>query len=94
MVDQVAGELQRLHVAAGEPPDDALVFADPYTEGPLDKAAILKRFRAALKAAKLDETHRFHDLRHTFGTQIRTTTTCRARAVPSARSPTSRSPPA
>lgn len=23
----------------------------------------------ALKAAKLDETHRFYDLRHTFGTQ-------------------------
>ena len=26
--------------------------------------------RAALKAAGLDERHRFHDLRHTFGTQM------------------------
>lgn len=26
--------------------------------------------RAALKAAKLDTSHRFHDLRHTFGTQM------------------------
>jgi integrase len=26
--------------------------------------------RAALKAAKLDDTHRFHDLRHTFGTRM------------------------
>jgi integrase len=23
-----------------------------------------------MKAAKLDDTHRFHDLRHTFGTQM------------------------
>jgi integrase len=26
--------------------------------------------RKALKAAKLDEAHRFHDLRHTFGTAM------------------------
>jgi integrase len=26
--------------------------------------------RAALKAAKLDTAHRFHDLRHTFGTRM------------------------
>jgi integrase len=26
--------------------------------------------RRALKAAGLDETHRFHDLRHTFGTRM------------------------
>ena len=26
--------------------------------------------RKALKAAKLDESHRFHDLRHTFGTRM------------------------
>jgi integrase len=42
----------------------------------LSKPAALKRFRAALKAAKLDETHRLHDLRHTFGTQ------CAAAGVP------------
>ena len=70
MIDQVGGELQRLYVAAGEPSDDALVFADPLTSVPLNKASILRRFRAALKAAHLDETHRFHDLRHTFGTRM------------------------
>src|SRR5207245_757478 len=36
----------------------------------LDKAAILRRYRRALKAARLDESHRFHDLRHTFGTRM------------------------
>jgi integrase len=40
------------------------------TGGPLDKAAILRRYRKALKAAKLEERHRFHDLRHTFGTAM------------------------
>jgi hypothetical protein len=39
-----------------------LVFSDPITGGPMNKAAILRRFRAALKAARLDETHTFHHL--------------------------------
>ena len=38
--------------------------------GPLQKAAILRRYRRALKAARLDSAHRFHDLRHTFGTRM------------------------
>ena len=70
MADQVAGELDRLHQAAGSPSDGALVFADPETAGPLDKAAILRRYRRALRAARLDESRRFHDLRHTFGTRM------------------------
>jgi integrase len=70
MADAVAGELDRLSKArGGEDPGD-LVFADPSTGGPLDKAAILRRYRKALKAAMLDEKHRFHDLRHTFGTRM------------------------
>lgn len=56
--------------------DDDLVFADPITGGPLDKAALLRRFRRALRAAGLPAEHRFHDLRHTFGTQ------CAASGVP------------
>jgi integrase len=68
MADDVAGELDRFYKASGEPADDALVFADARHGGPLDKAAVLRRLRNALKAAGLDETHRFHDLRHTFGT--------------------------
>lgn len=70
MSDEVAGELERYFKACGEPADDALVFADPHTGSYLDKAAILRRYKRTLKAAKLDETHRFHDLRHTFGTQM------------------------
>jgi Phage integrase family len=57
MADEVAGELDRLSRAAGESSGDALVFADPHTAGPLDKAAILRRFRRALKAAQLEQSH-------------------------------------
>jgi integrase len=70
MADVVAGELDRLFKASTATGDDDLVFADPFTGGPLDKAAILRRYRRALKAAKLPEAHRFHDLRHTFGTRM------------------------
>jgi integrase len=70
MADEVAGELERYFKTIGEPADNTLTFADPSTNGPLDKAGVLRRMRRALKAAKLDETHRFHDLRHTFGTQM------------------------
>ncbi len=70
MADALAGELSQLHQASSWPADDDLVFADPDVEGPLDKAAILRRYRRALKAARLDESHRFHDLRHTFGTRM------------------------
>jgi integrase len=68
LADAVAGELDRLFKASSRQGEDDLVFADPHTGGPIDKAAILRRYRRALKAAKLDESHRFHDLRHTFGT--------------------------
>ena len=70
MADRLAGELDRLHKAHGEPDDDALVFPDPITGGPLDKAANLRRYRKVLKAAKLDEAHNLHGLRHTFGTRM------------------------
>jgi integrase len=69
MADTVAGELERLFKASGSQRDEDLVFADPLTSGPLSKPAILRRYRVALKAARLDEAHRFHDLRHTFGTR-------------------------
>jgi integrase len=70
MADQVAAELDRLHQAAGQPDDDQLVFADPHTNGPLSKPAILRRYRKAVVAAGLDRSHRFHDLRHTFATAM------------------------
>jgi integrase len=70
LADVVAGELDRLFKASSRTGEEDLVFADPHTGGPLDKAAILRRYRRALKLAKLDEAHRFHDLRHTFGTAM------------------------
>jgi integrase len=70
MADRLAGELDRLHKARGEPGEDALVFADPITGEPLDKAANLRRYRRVLKAAALDATHNLHGLRHTFGTRM------------------------
>jgi integrase len=70
MADSLAVELRHLHRASNWTADDDLVFADPDTGGPLDKAAIRRRYRRALKAANLDESHRFHDLRHTFGTRM------------------------
>jgi hypothetical protein len=49
MAGEVAVELDRL-TAGGEPSPDALVFADPFPAGPLNKATILRQFRKALKA--------------------------------------------
>ena len=72
LADDVAGELDRLSRAAVRTGDDDLVFADPYTGGPLDKAAVLRRYKQALRAGGLD-AHRFHDLRHTFGTRMAAT---------------------
>jgi integrase len=66
----VDGELERLFKAASRQGDDDLVFPDPVTAGPLNKAAILRRFRRALVAARLETTHVFHDVRHTFGTRM------------------------
>jgi len=70
MADEVAGELDRLYQQSRWQGDGDLVFAHPATGGPLPKANVTRRMRAALKAAKLDSSHRFHDLRHTFGTRM------------------------
>jgi integrase len=70
MADEVGGELERLFKQSRWQDDDDLVFAHPATGEPLYKPGVLRRMRKALKAAKLDETHRFHDLRHTFGTRM------------------------
>lgn len=76
MVDRVGAELDRLYRQSDAQREDDLVFPDPETAGPLSKPALLRRFRKALAAAHLDQTHRVHDLRHTFGTR------CAAAGVP------------
>jgi integrase len=70
MADEVAGELDRLFQRSRWQGDGDLVFAHPQTGGPLPKPNVTRRMRAALKAAGLDSSHRFHDLRHTFGTRM------------------------
>jgi integrase len=76
MALEVAAELERLSQTARFTNDDDLVFAHPATGEPLYEAGIRRRMRKALKAAGLNDAHRFHDLRHTFGTQ------CAAAGVP------------
>ena len=70
MTRRVARELDTLHQQTRWGSDDRLVFADPHTGGPLRRGALMRRYRRALKAAKLEPTHRFHDLRHTMGTAM------------------------
>jgi integrase len=70
MADEVAGAVERLFQSTRWQADDDLVFAHPATGGVLAKANVTRRMRAALGAAGLSPAHRFHDLRHTFGTRM------------------------
>jgi len=70
MADEVGGELERLFKGSRFQGDGDLVFAHPTSGEPLPKANVTRRFRKALEAAGLDGSHRFHDLRHTFGTRM------------------------
>jgi integrase len=66
---RVAGALDDLHKRSAYTGDDDLVFAHPHTGTPLDRSQVLKRFKRYCREAGLRE-QRFHDLRHTFGTQM------------------------
>jgi integrase len=72
MPPEVGGQLDRYFKFCDEPEDGDLVFADPEAETqpggtPLEKTFVLRWLRKALTAAGLPR-HRFHGLRHTFGT--------------------------
>jgi integrase len=67
---RVARELDGWQQATRWGADDALVFAEPVCGDVLRRGALMRRYRRALKAAKLEPTRRFHDLRHTFGTAM------------------------
>jgi integrase len=69
MADQLAGVLDRHYKQSAWQTDDDLVFARPTTGGVMAKSNLSRRMKTALRAAGLDTTHRFHDLRHTFGTR-------------------------
>jgi integrase len=68
MISRVAGELDRLYQWSRFKDDDDLVFAHPALGTVLDASKLRKRFKDALAASGVRPI-RFHDLRHTFGTQ-------------------------
>ncbi len=70
LADEAAQALEHLYRESGYQGDDDLVFADPRTGEPIDKSIVTRRMRSALRAAGLDDSHTFHDLRHTFGTRM------------------------
>jgi integrase len=69
LAGEAATALEQLREHSAWSADDDLVFAHPATGEVLSKSNISRRMRVALGAAGLDERHRFHDLRHTFGTR-------------------------
>jgi integrase len=69
MHDRVGQELERHFQRSAHRSDEDLVFCHPHIGGPLDHSKVLKRFKDALGAAGVRRV-RFHDLRHTFGTQM------------------------
>jgi integrase len=66
---RLADDLQALREASRWSESDGLVFAEPASGEVLRRGALMRRYRRALKAAKI-EPHRFHDLRHAFGTAM------------------------
>jgi integrase len=68
MIARTAGALDRLFKSSQFQADDDLVFAHPELGSVLDASKLRKRFKATLAAAGVRPV-RFHDLRHTFGTQ-------------------------
>lgn len=70
LADEAAQALEHLFRESEYQGDDDLVFADPRTGKPIDKSIVTRRMRSSLRAAGLDDSHTFHDLRHTFGTRM------------------------
>lgn len=69
LADRLAGELERLFQRSNYRGDDDLVFAHPHTGQVLDHSALVRRFKAALRAGKVRQV-RFNDLRHSFATAM------------------------
>jgi len=69
MADLLAGELERHFQRSDFTGDDDLVFCHPETGKVLDPSKVRKRFKQVLARARAREIT-FHELRHTFGTQM------------------------
>ena len=71
LAPRLASELRAHRERTVHDRDDDLVFAHPELGTVLDPSKLRKRFRAAVRRAGVRPV-RFHDLRHTFGTQMAT----------------------
>jgi integrase len=69
LADRIGSTLAKHRDRSAFTADDDIVFAHPHTGHHLDASKLRKRFQQALDRAELPSI-RFHDLRHTFGTQM------------------------
>jgi integrase len=69
MADVLTEQLQRWRSRSVYTDDDDLVFAHPQTGRPLDRTKVTRRFQRACREAGV-RVIKFHDLRHTFATQL------------------------
>jgi len=69
MATDLAAALDRWSQRSAFTGESELVFAHPQTGNPLDRSKVTKRFQQACRDAGV-HVIRFHDLRHTFGTQL------------------------
>ena len=70
MTDRPAGELERHFQRSAFQADEDLPFAHPETGAPYDPSKMRARIKTALKAAGINRSVRFHDLRHSYGTHM------------------------
>jgi integrase len=69
LADRLAGELERHFQRSRYRADDDLAFCHPHTGHAYDASKLRKRFDDCLARAAV-RTITFHELRHTFGTQM------------------------
>jgi site-specific recombinase XerD len=69
MTERLRSELERWRGRSSFDHGDDLVFAHPELGTPLDRTKVTRRFQVACKRAEVPAI-RFHDLRHTFATQL------------------------